>query len=98
MAVSGLVGLLERELETAHLQRAMDHSWHGVGRLVMIEGSAGIGKTSLVGTARELARAGGMNVRAARGAELEQSFAFGVVRQLFEPLLAARTTRSGARG
>lgn len=89
MAVSGLVGLLERELETAHLQRAMDHSWHGVGRLVMIEGSAGIGKTSLVGTARELARAGGMNVRAARGAELEQSFAFGVVRQLFEPLLAA---------
>jgi hypothetical protein len=30
-----------------------------------------------------------MNVRVARGAELEQSFPFGVVRQLFDPLLAA---------
>jgi DNA-binding CsgD family transcriptional regulator len=80
--------LLERELETAHLQRAVDHSWHGVGRLVVIEGSAGIGKTTLVATTRELARAAGMHVRSARGSELEQNFAFGVVRQLFDPLLA----------
>jgi hypothetical protein len=66
--------LLERQLETAHLQRAVDHSSHGVGRLVVIEGSAGIGKTTLVATTRELARAAGMNVRSARGSELEQSF------------------------
>jgi len=65
MAVPGAEGLVERELETAHLLRAIDHSWHGVGRLVVIEGPAGIGKTSLVGTARELARASGMNVRGA---------------------------------
>jgi len=41
--------LLERELETAHLRRAVDHSWHGVGRLV-VEGTPGIGKTSLLGS------------------------------------------------
>jgi hypothetical protein len=55
----------------------------------VIEGPAGIGKTSLLGSVRELARQARMNVRAARGAELEQGFAFGVVRQLFDPLLAA---------
>ena len=81
-------GMVERDLETAHLLRAIDHSWHGVGRLVVIEGPAGIGKTTLLGAARELARRAGMSVRGARGAELEQGFAFGVVRQLLEPALA----------
>jgi DNA-binding CsgD family transcriptional regulator/tetratricopeptide (TPR) repeat protein len=89
MVAGATVGLLERELETAHLQRAVDHCWHGVGRLVVIEGPAGIGKTSLIGAARELARTTGLTVRTARGAELERSFTFGVVRQLFEPLLEA---------
>ena len=82
MTALGTEGLLERELEAANLQRAVDHSWHGVGRLMVIEGPAGIGKTTPLGAARELARDAGMNVRVARGAELEQSFAFGVVRQL----------------
>ena len=91
MTALGAEGLLERELEAAHLQRAVDHSWHGVGRLVVIEGPAGIGKTTLLGSARELAREAGMNVLGARGAELEQSFAFGVVRQLFDALMAAAT-------
>lgn len=89
MIATGVVGLLERELETAHLQRAIDHSWHGVGRLVVIEGPAGIGKTTLIAATRELAREAGMNARVARAAELEQSFAFGIVRQLLDPLLAA---------
>ncbi|MBV9941438.1 MAG: AAA family ATPase [Solirubrobacterales bacterium] len=88
MAAPGAVRVLDRELETAHLRRAMDHSWHGVGRLVVIEGPAGIGKTTLIEVARDLARRQGMQVRVARGAQLEQSFPFGVVRQLFEPLLA----------
>jgi len=88
MALPGAEALLERDIETADLQRAVDHSAHGVGRLVMIEGPAGIGKTSLVDAARDRARRAGMNVRVARGAELERSFAFGVVRQLFDPLVA----------
>ncbi len=80
--------LLEREDEISRLGRAVGDSWDGVGRLILIEGPAGIGKTSLVAAARRLASEVGMNVRAARGAELEQSFAFGVVRQLFDSLLA----------
>jgi DNA-binding CsgD family transcriptional regulator len=81
-------GLLERDLERAHLQRAVDHCWHGVGRLVVISGPAGIGKTTLLGTARELATAASFNVLSARGSELEQSFPFGVLRQLFDSFLA----------
>jgi len=79
--------LYERELETAHLQRAVDHSWHGAGRLVVVEGPAGIGKTALLDRAGQLARESGMHLRSARGGELEQSFPFGVVRQLFEAML-----------
>ncbi|HTU88226.1 MAG TPA: AAA family ATPase [Solirubrobacteraceae bacterium] len=89
MALPGAENLLEREVETADLQRAVDHSGHGVGRLVVIEGPAGIGKTSLVRAVHERARHAGMKVRVARGSELEQSFAFGVVRQLFDSLVAA---------
>ena len=88
MVGRGAEALLEREDEISQLRRAVGDSWDGVGRLVLIEGPAGIGKTSLVAAAREMSAEVGMNVRAARGAELEQSFAFGVVRQLFDSLLA----------
>ena len=54
----------------------------------MIEGPAGIGKTALLAAARTAAANNGMRVLRARGAELERDFAFGVVRQLFEPTLA----------
>jgi DNA-binding CsgD family transcriptional regulator len=54
-----------------------------------LEGPAGIGKTVLLAAARHLAEDGGFQLLRARGAELEREFAFGVVRQLVEPLLAA---------
>jgi DNA-binding CsgD family transcriptional regulator len=54
----------------------------------VIEGSPGLGKTRLLAEARSLAHSAGMNVLAARGGELEGIFAYGVVHQLFEPLLA----------
>ena len=57
------------------------------GGVVVVEGEAGIGKTSLLEIARVRAAEDGMQVLAARGSELEQEFAFGVVRQLFEPAL-----------
>jgi hypothetical protein len=47
-----------------------------------------MGKTRLVGVARAAARTAGLEVLATRAGELEQEFAFGVVRQLFEALLA----------
>ena len=81
--------MLERDGELAALQ-AMLHAAHGGdGRLVVVEGSAGIGKTRLLAEARVRAGAAGFVTLAARGGELEGEFAFGIVRQLFEGPLAA---------
>src|SRR5262245_39707408 len=81
--------LLEREVPVAALQAMIDAARDGSGRFVLIEGSAGIGKTRLLGEARAIAGSAGMRVPAARGGELEGEFAYGIVWQLFEPLLAA---------
>ena len=53
----------------------------------MVEGPAGIGKTVLLAVARDAAEGEGFRVLRARGAELEREFAFGVVRQLVEPVV-----------
>jgi predicted ATPase len=81
--------LLEREAQVAALQAWADAARSGGGRFVVIEGTAGIGKTRLLAEARAIAGSAGMRVLAARGGELEGEFAYGIVRQLFEPLLAA---------
>jgi DNA-binding CsgD family transcriptional regulator len=80
--------LLEREYELAELESGLEAAVAGAGRIVFIRGPAGIGKTRLLeelrcaGERRELA------VLTARCGEIERDFAFGVVRQLFEPRLA----------
>ncbi|HYX89057.1 MAG TPA: AAA family ATPase [Gaiellaceae bacterium] len=81
--------LLEREAEVAVLEAVVEAARAGAGRVVAIEGRAGMGKTRLVAEARALAAAAGHEVLVARSAELEQEFAYNVVRQLFEPLLAS---------
>ncbi len=81
--------LLEREVEVAALNAAVDAAASGAGRVVAVEGRAGMGKTRLVAEARNLAAGSGFEVLVARSADLEQEFAFGIVRQLFEPLLAS---------
>ena len=81
--------LLEREAELAALEAAVDAAQSGAGRVIAIEGRAGMGKTRLVAEARALAAEGGFEVLVARSADLEQEFAYGVVRQLFEPYLAS---------
>jgi DNA-binding CsgD family transcriptional regulator len=88
--------LLEREAEVAMIQELVATIGGGAGRLLVIEGSAGMGKTRLVGVTRAAARAAGLEVLAARAGELEQQFAFGVVRQLFEPLLARASAEERA--
>lgn len=80
--------LLERDAEIADLRAAVARAVAGQGGVVLLEGAAGIGKTRLIATAAALAREAGANVRTARAGEIEQSFPFGVVRQLFEPVLA----------
>src|SRR5262245_1500901 len=79
--------LLEREAQVGLLEALAAAAAEGEGRLAVIEGGAGIGKTRLLSEARALAADAGMRVLAARGGELEGEFAYGIVRQLFEPLL-----------
>ena len=86
---SGGTLLLEREAQVAALEALADAARSGGGRFVVIEGSAGIGKTRLLAEARAIASSAGMRVLAARGGEFEGGFAYGIVRQLFEPLLAS---------
>ena len=78
---------LERSGELARIENALADAREGRGRFVVVEGRAGIGKTAVVDMARVAAEANGMRVVRARATELERHFAYGVVRQLFEPAL-----------
>ena len=80
--------LLERSEELAQIGSALAEARSGRGRFVVVEGPAGMGKTALLAAVRAAAADGGMRVLRSRGTELERDFAFGVVRQLFEPPLA----------
>jgi DNA-binding CsgD family transcriptional regulator/tetratricopeptide (TPR) repeat protein len=72
--------LLERAAELGVITAAVSSAASGSGSALLVEGEAGIGKTSLLAYARE-----GMTVRAARAAEFEGGYAWAVVRQLFGP-------------
>ena len=76
--------LRERERELAAVEVLLERR----GRVLLVEGRSGIGKTSLVEAACARADEHGYQVMRARGSELESGFAFGVVRQLFERRLA----------
>jgi len=86
--------LLEREGEVARLQTLIDAAAAGEGRVVLVEGDAGIGKSAILRKARGLAGAAGLTVLLARGGELERGFAHGVARQLYEPPLNAARARA----
>jgi len=81
--------LLEREMELGELRVRLDHVRGGCGGLVLVEGEAGIGKTVLIRALCAEASGLGMQVLGARATEFERDFPFAVVRQLFEPGLAA---------
>lgn len=81
--------LLERADELAAIEAAISATKTGIGKLVVIEGPAGIGKTALLTAAKGLGLETGAQVLGARGSELERAFSYGVVRQLFEPMLAS---------
>ena len=87
--------LLERDRELDSLGSALNEAAGGTGRLVLIEGPPGIGKTRLLAELRAAAEQDGARVLSARGSQLEREFPFGVVRQLFEPPLADPDAREG---
>jgi DNA-binding CsgD family transcriptional regulator len=77
--------LLERETELRVIGAALESARSGSGSALLVEGPAGIGKTSLMARACAQAAAGGITVLTARAAEFESGYAWGVVRQLFPP-------------
>jgi DNA-binding CsgD family transcriptional regulator len=79
--------LVERGTEVAAVEAALAAARSGSGRLVVIEGDAGLGKSALLALARDRAAAGGMRVLAASGLELEREFAFGLALRLFTQML-----------
>jgi DNA-binding CsgD family transcriptional regulator len=79
--------LLERNGELDRLERVVLAARTGEAVVALIEGPAGIGKSTLLGSARQTASAAGFRVLSARGSDLERELPYGVVRQLFEPLL-----------
>jgi DNA-binding CsgD family transcriptional regulator/energy-coupling factor transporter ATP-binding protein EcfA2 len=89
--------LLEREDALRTLRAAMADAAAGQGKLVVLEGPAGEGKSTLVAAVAALAAADGMRVLQARGSELERESPFGAVRALFEPVLTAANARERAR-
>jgi DNA-binding SARP family transcriptional activator/DNA-binding CsgD family transcriptional regulator len=88
--------LVERDREVAVLDTLLEEATEGEGRAVLIEGPPGIGKSRLLSEFRR--RAGGEDalVLHARAGELEREFPFGVVRQLFETVVADGNVLSGA--
>jgi DNA-binding CsgD family transcriptional regulator len=89
--------LLERDAELDELDRAVQRATEGEGSTILVEGPAGTGKSTLVAAAGDRARDAGLRVLRARGSELEREFGFGVMRQLFEGVLADRSAAERRR-
>src|SRR5262245_44339863 len=79
--------LLERERELRVLGDALTLTAQGRGRVLVVEGAAGLGKTSLLRAASDVAVDAGFTCLRARATELERDFAYGCVRQLLEPVV-----------
>jgi DNA-binding CsgD family transcriptional regulator len=88
MAEAGAV-LFGRALELERLANAIEAACSGSGRLVVVEGPAGIGKSALLEQALEAAAIRSVRALRSAGSELETHQPFGVVRQLFDAVLAA---------
>jgi DNA-binding NarL/FixJ family response regulator len=84
-----IVGVVERDRELERIVAALGQAMGGAGGVLLVEGPAGIGKTTLGLAAADEARSRGIRVLRAAGRELERDFPYGVVRQLLDPVLRA---------
>jgi DNA-binding CsgD family transcriptional regulator len=80
--------LLERERELALIGAAVAAARVGRGCLVVLEGSAGIGKTRLLAAASGVSERAGLGCLSTAGAELERNVPFEVVLRLFRSTVA----------
>src|SRR5438876_11129707 len=81
--------ILGRDAELAVLSAAADAAEAGRGAFVLVEGPAGIGKTTLLRMACARPEVPGPRILTARGLALESGFAYGSARQLIEPVRAS---------
>jgi len=81
--------ILDRDAELTAITAAITAAAGGRGTLIVVQGPAGIGKTTILRAACAEAGAQGIRTLTARGLALEQGFSYGVVRQLLEPVHAA---------
>src|SRR6202007_1676364 len=82
--------------ELERIGRCLQRAHQGHGGALVVEGPPGIGKTVPLAPAGDAAGEEGSRVLRARGAELEREFAFGVVRQLVEPVVAGASQEERA--
>ena len=88
MVIEGAATLLERDDELNAFGKALTEGRLGGGQVVVVEASAGLGKTSLLKAASQIASEAGFTCLRARATELERDFAYGCVRQLLETAVA----------
>ena len=75
----------------------LESAREGTGGLLVLEGAAGIGKTTILQEAAAIARQDGVLVAQATGHPIESTLSFGLVRQLLEPALARGDPRGPRR-
>ena len=80
--------LLERDDELAVVGRALRDASSGVGQVIVIAGPLGNGKTTLLRALRHHPEAASFTVLQAAASPVERGFAYGIVRQLLEPVIA----------
>ncbi|MFI5758525.1 ATP-binding protein [Streptomyces sp. NPDC051569] len=80
--------LLEREAELAQVSAALRAAADGTSSSILVTGPLGIGRSALLRHLPSLVADEDVRVLRANAAPMEQDFAFGVVRQLFDSLLA----------
>ncbi len=80
--------MVERDREMDVIRGLLSSAKNGAGMLISVEGAPGMGKTELLDWGARVANKDTFEILRARGSELGQSFAFGVVSQIFEPILA----------
>ena len=87
MRAPNKLALCERENELALARVALSDAGAGRGRILLVEGPPGIGKTSLLDAIAGMAFEDGFAIHRARGDDLESGFAYGVLRDLLAPAL-----------
>src|SRR5689334_18309634 len=88
--------ILERDAELAALAAAIAAAEAGHGTLALVEGPAGIGKTTLLRAACRGPGPQSPRVLTAGGLALEQGFPYGIVRQLLDPVRGEDGLMDGA--